>query len=334
MKQIILALVLPLATLAYDASSPADVVTEASVRGHMEFLASDALSGRGSGTRDEWIAATYVAAQLRRWGIEPLGDRGGYLQAIDVSSDVTPQEPRPGRTWNVVGRLLGSDPLLAEDVILLSAHLDSLGSHGNLANPIIYHGADDDASGVVAVLELAEAFAKGVRSKRTILFAWFGSEETDSRGAQRFIGAPPVPLSHIVANLEFEMLGRADPAVAPRTAWLAGFERTNLGPELVRHGANIVADPHPEQQFFERSDNIQLAYRGVIAHTVSSFGLHPDYHRPSDDLSRIQFEHLTAVIRSLIAPIGWLASSQFTPHWNTGTAPADVGHPSGQSQGR
>ena len=62
----------------------AAVITEASVKGHLEFLASDALNGRGSGTRDEWIAASYIASQLRRWGLEPLGDDGGYVQQVDI----------------------------------------------------------------------------------------------------------------------------------------------------------------------------------------------------------------------------------------------------------
>ena len=97
---------------------------------------------------------------------------------------------------------------------------------------------------------------------------------------------PPVPLTQIVADLQFEMLGRPDPKVPPGTLWLTGFERSTLGPELARQGAALVADPHPEQNFFQRSDNYPLALRGVIAHTISSFGLHTDYHRPSDDVRR------------------------------------------------
>ena len=78
-------------------------------------------------------------------------------------------------------------------------------------------------------------------------------------GAAHFIDAPPVPLDTIVANLEFEMIGRADKAVAAHTLWLTGYERSNLGPELARQGARLVADPHPEQNFFQRSDNYALA---------------------------------------------------------------------------
>jgi hypothetical protein len=289
------------------------VISEASVRGHMEFLASDAMNGRGSGTRDEWIAAAYVASEFRQWGIEPLGDDGDYVQTVTTTA-------ASGHTWNAVGRLAGRDATLGKDVILLTAHLDHLGVRGT-GPDTIYNGADDDASGTTAVLELAEAIAKAKRPKRTVVFALFGSEEAGGFGVQHFISAPPVPLERIVANLEFEMIGRPDVKVPPHTLWLTGYERSNLGPELARRGAKLVADPHPEQQFFMRSDNIVLAYEGVIAQTVSSFGLHSDYHRPSDDLSHIDFAHMTDAIRSMLQPVEWLANSNFKPEWRQGMRP-------------
>jgi Zn-dependent M28 family amino/carboxypeptidase len=117
------------------------------------------------------------------------------------------------------------------------------------------------------------------------------------------------------------MIGRPDPAVPPGSLWLSGFDRSNLGPELAKHGAHLVADPHPTQNFFQRSDNYALARRGIIAHTISSFGLHSDYHQPSDELSKIDFPHLTAAIVSMLEPIRWLANSTFRPTWNPGGKP-------------
>jgi Zn-dependent M28 family amino/carboxypeptidase len=168
---------------------------------------------------------------------------------------------------------------------------------------------------------LAEALAKGRRPRRTVIFVWFGSEEAGGFGARRFIDGPPVPLETIVANLEFEMIGRPDAAVPAHTLWLTGYERSNLGPELAKHGARLVADPHPAQLFFQRSDNIQLARRGVIAQTVSSFGLHREYHRVSDEVSTIDFAHMTEAIRSLLKPVLWLANSSLKPQWNQGMKP-------------
>jgi Zn-dependent M28 family amino/carboxypeptidase len=153
------------------------------------------------------------------------------------------------------------------------------------------------------------------------MFVWFGSEEAGLVGARHFMNAPPVPPERIVANIEFEMIGRPDSVVAPKTLWLTGYERSNLGPELARQGARIVADPHPKQGFFSRSDNIQLACAGVIAQTISSFGLHKEYHSPSDDLAHIDFAHMTEAIASMFSPVLWLANSTFTPAWLPGKKP-------------
>jgi Zn-dependent M28 family amino/carboxypeptidase len=154
-----------------------------------------------------------------------------------------------------------------------------------------------------------------------MVFAWFGSEEAGGYGARYFVEKPVVPLDRIVANLEFEMIGRPDASIAPHTLWLTGWERTTLGPKLAAQGARLVADPHPAEKFFTRSDNFTLARRGVIAQTVSSYGLHADYHQPSDKLSRIDFGHMTESIQSMLAPIRWLADSGFKPDWTPGGRP-------------
>jgi hypothetical protein len=288
-----------------------EAVTEPAVRAHMEMLAGDAMNGRESGSRDEWVAATYVASQLRHWGLEPLGDAGGFVRTIELES---------GRTWNVMAILRGRDPRRASEVVMLSAHLDNLGVHGTREDRI-YNGADDDASGVTGVLEIAHALAARRRAPRSVLFVWFGSEERGGLGVKDFIAHPPVPLTSIVASLGLEMIGRPNPDSPPRTVWLTGYERTTLGPALAAHGARLVADPYPSQRFFERSDNLSLARRGVIAQTISTFGLQPEYHSPSDDLAHIDFAHLTATIQSLIAPIEWLSHSSFTPAWQEGQRP-------------
>ncbi len=171
------------------------------------------------------------------------------------------------------------------------------------------------------MLELARVLAAGKRPRRTIYFVCFGSEERGGYGSRYFIAHSPVPLPEIIADLTFEMLGRPDEKVPAGKLWLTGFERSTLGPELARRGAALVADPHPEQNFFQRSDNYPLALRGVIAHTVSSFGLHTDYHRPSDDISKIDFPFMTRSLNSLVEPVQWLANSTFRPSWLPGQAP-------------
>jgi hypothetical protein len=299
-------------------------VSQESVRKYMQALASDEMRGRGSATADELTAAKYIASQLKLLKIDPAGDDGGYLQSVKFTRR---QRGAPGAppveatTTNVVGILRGSDPKLTKETILLSAHLDHLGVRGEGPGDNIYNGADDDASGVTAVLELAEALAGGPKPKRTVVFALFGSEEIGGFGARYFQEHPPVPVESFVANLEFEMIGRPDAAVAPHTLWLTGYERSNLGAELASHGARLVADPHPEQNFFRRSDNYVLAMKGIIAHTVSSYGLHTDYHRPSDDLAHVDFAHMTEAIESMVAPVRWLVNSDFKPQWSENGKP-------------
>jgi Zn-dependent M28 family amino/carboxypeptidase len=281
------------------------------------------------------IAARPPSNPVRIVGVAPpprparvLLDAETYatLERMAEGTPVTLEAPaKPAAkssTWNAVGRLAGRDPILSKDVILLTAHLDHLGASAKAATgDSIYNGADDDASGCVAVLELMEALATGERPKRTLVFTWFGSEEVGGHGAQFFIARPPVPLETIVANLEFEMIGRPDAAVAAKTLWLTGYDRTNLGPELARRGARLVADPHPQENFFMRSDNYTLALRGVVAQTVSSFGLHKEYHSTSDDVQHIDFAHMTEAIRSMLEPVRWLANSSFKPQWLPGKKP-------------
>ena len=317
-----------------NAVQTAHAALEREVRADMTFLADDDLHGRGSATRDEHIAALFAASQFQSLGLEPGGPAGSFLQKAPLPEPLPERlltrtskfEDTPRKeTWNVIAILRGSDPKRKDEVILLTAHLDHLGvAKPDPAKPdadLIYNGADDDASGTTAVLALAHLLATGPIPKRTVVFALFGSEEIGGFGARAFLANPPTPLTGIVANLEFEMIGRPDPAVPAGTLWLTGYERSNLGPELASHGAHLVNDPHPKEKFFQRSDNIALARQGVVAHTVSSFGLHADYHHPSDELQTIDFAHMTNAIVSMEAPIRWLVNSDWKPQWNPGGRP-------------
>jgi aminopeptidase-like protein len=90
---------------------------------------------------------------------------------------------------------------------------------------------------------------------------------------------------------------------------------------LAAHGAKLEPDKRLEERFFMRSDNIVLAKKGVVAQTVSSYGMHSDYHQPSDDLAHVDFQHMTTAIGSMIRPVEWLVNSEFTPKWNVGGKP-------------
>jgi Zn-dependent M28 family amino/carboxypeptidase len=269
-----------------------------------------------------------VGLRLAPGGDAKSDGQRDYLQEVEFDYDkldkrilrATGAEGRTskGHTQNVIGILQGK----TDEVIILSAHYDHLGARPPVeGKDTIYNGADDDASGTAAVMELARSLSRGPKLRRTIYFVLFGAEEFGGVGSDYFDQHPPVPLDKVVANLEFEMLGRPDPKVAKGTLWLTGYEKSDLGKALAKHGAALVADPHPEQNFFQRSDNYQLALKGVVAHTVSSFGLHAQYHRPDDDVAHIDWQHLERSVESMVGPVKWLANSDFQPTWAPGQKP-------------
>jgi len=298
----------------------------ACVRSNLDYLAGPVLHGRGSGTEDEHLAARFIARKLKEYGLAPAAEDEHYIQTATVQSREVTTAPAasskvddaPGtisHTWNVLAKIDGTDE--KDEIIVLSAHLDHLG----VKNGKTYPGADDDASGTVAVMELARALATEKKPRRTIVFALWGSEEKGLVGVRYFLKHPTFDLQNVVANLEFEMIGRPDPKLQRDQLWLTGWERTDLGPELAAHGAKLVADPHPEGNFFTRSDNYALAEDGIVAQTISSFGLHKDYHQPTDTLARIDWQHLDRAIASMIGPVTWLANTDFTPKWKEGKEP-------------
>ena len=238
--------------------------------------------------------------------------------AVDVAVKLLP-DAKPRRTFNAIGYLPGSDP--SAGTVLLTVHLDHLGIGRPVNGDAIYNGANDDAAGTTAVLELAHALAAGPKLKRNVLFVCYGSEEIGELGSTYFGAHPPVPLRDLVTNLEFEMIGNQDPKMPKGVLLLTGWERSNLGPTLKEHGALLGPDPYPEQHFFERSDNYALALKGVVAHTAAGWGTPPTYHQPSDDIEHLDLGFMTAAIQSLVEPVRWLASSDFTPKWNDGGQP-------------
>lgn len=223
-------------------------------------------------------------------------------------------------SYNAVGVLPGKNPETGK-VILLSAHLDHLGIGQPVNGDSIYNGANDDASGTTAVIELAHALASGPTPQRTVYFVCYGSEELGGLGSTYFREHPPIPLDRIAANLEFEMIGNQDPKMPKGKLLLTGWDRSNLGPTLVEHGALLGDDPYPEQDFFERSDNYPLALKGVVAHTAGGWGTPPTYHKPDDDIQHLDLEFMREAIQSLIEPMRWLANSEFVPQWLPGKQP-------------
>jgi acetylornithine deacetylase/succinyl-diaminopimelate desuccinylase-like protein len=323
----------PAALRAQSAAAPK--ISSTQVRRLESALADDSMEGRLTGSRGGARAARLIAREMKVIGLRPMGD-SGYYQRVPVSatdSGITLRssfsDAAPGRretAYNLIGLLEGSDPKTAGEVVVVDAHYDHLGIGTPVAGDSIYNGADDDASGTVSVLSVAKALASGPRPKRSILFVLTTGEEEGLLGTNWLLAHFPLALDSVVANLETEMIGRPDSlAGGPGKAWLTGYDRSTMGAMLARAHIAIVGDPRPAQHFFERSDNIAFAERGIPAHTVSSFNLHADYHRPSDDLSRIDFAHMTAVINSAVRAVELLANGPL-PVWNPGGRPVPQTH--------
>src|SRR5215207_7591453 len=285
--------------------------TESEVRRLLSALSDDSLEGRMTASRGSARAAAIIAAEMRRLGLEPAGD-SGYFQRVPIALVAA---------GNVVGVLRGTDPLVRDSAVLIDAHYDHLGIGRAVRGDSIYNGADDDASGVVAVLEIARALTAGPRPRRTVIFAATTGEEVGLLGTRWYLQHPVVPVAQMSANLEIEMIGRPDSlAGGAGRAWLTGFERSTMGATFVRAGLPIGPDKRLDQQFFERSDNIAFARLGVPAHTLSSYNMHKDYHAPSDDLAHVDIPHMTAVIRAGAAAARLLADG-VAPRWNPNGRP-------------
>jgi hypothetical protein len=321
-------------------------ITEQDVRRLLTGLADDSLEGRGTGTRGSMKAATLIANEFRAIGLEPAGD-SGFFQRVPVAIvqrgtregpalfssfaalDTVPASKRRTAV-NVVGILRGADPVLKDSVILIDAHYDHLGIGKPVQGDSIFNGADDDASGTVAVMEIARAMASGPRPKRTVIFAATTGEEVGLLGTRWYLQHPVAPIANMTANLEIEMIGRPDSlAGGPGRAWLTGFERSTMGSMFANAGLPIVADRRLDQSFFTRSDNIAFARAGVPAHTLSTYNMHDDYHTVRDDASRVDFAHMTGVIRAGAAATRLLADGP-APTWNPDGRPVASVPPQGR----
>ncbi|HEX2217607.1 MAG TPA: M20/M25/M40 family metallo-hydrolase [Gemmatimonadales bacterium] len=277
-----------------------------SPEGEMLRLAGAPGSDAGPGDTDRTDTTPGDTSGIDHTSIDTTGGDGG--------------SGRPVSDYNLVGLIRGSDPELRDEAVVLGAHFDHVGIGKPVEGDSIYNGADDDASGVAAVLAAARDLAKDP-PRRTVVVLLTSGEEFGVLGTQWYLERPAVPLAETVADLQVEMIGRPDSlAGGAGKLWLTGFERSTMGDALARAGLPVVADPRPEFNFFERSDNIVFALEGIPAHTLSSFGMHTDYHQPSDEVERIDFDHLAEAARVVSRATRILADGP-RPEWRPGGRP-------------
>lgn len=221
---------------------------------------------------------------------------------------------------NVVGSLEGRDSLLKHQYVVFSAHMDHLGvGPPDARGDSIYNGADDDASGTIAVVELARAFSElRPAPKRSLIFVAVSGEEMGLWGSDYFTNHPPVPIEQIVADLNVDMIGRnwKDTIVA------IGKEHSNLGTTLNQVAAahpdlrmTAIDDIWPEEHFYSRSDHFNFARKGVPILFFFN-GTHADYHRPSDEASKIDGEKESRIVKLLFYLGLELADRGAKPSWD------------------
>ena len=218
-------------------------------------------------------------------------------------------------TENVLGLLEGSDPKLKDELVTFTAHFDHVGIAGD---GVVFPGADDDGSGTVTVLELAEAFtANAVKPKRSLLFMTVTGEEKGLWGSDWYVKHPVVPLEKTVANLNIDMIGRLDTTYEklnnPNYVYVIGSDKISTELDSVlkvsnKQSENLILDykyndDKDPERFYSRSDHYNFARNGVPI--VFFFtGVHADYHRPTDTVDKIHFPRMEKIVR-LIYWTGW-----------------------------
>lgn len=289
-------------------------VTAAEVSEIIAVLADDSLEGRRAGTPGAESAARYVARHFADLGLRP--PEGGYLQRVELPAH-HPLEAHPAldsdTTANVIGILEGSDPALRAEAVLIGAHYDHLGwgGPGSLAPAAraIHNGADDNASGVAGMLELAELFASD-QPRRTLVFAAFGAEENGNVGSRHYVRAPAWPLERTVAMFNLDMIGRLRESLTvygtgTSDAW-PGILDSLEAAAAESPGGGLPVRRVPDG--FGPSDH--ASFYGAKVPILAFFtGPHEDYHRPSDDPQRVDAQGEVRVLELVAGVIEAVAGS-------------------------
>ena len=265
---------------------PALAPDSLAVRQDIDYLAGPALAGRLTGTPGNDSAAAYLARRYRALGLGPMSAR--YLQPFvarpAVKDGMSPSLP----TQNVFALLPGTDPALRGEYVVVGAHFDHLGTSTDGAldpddKSAVRRGADDNASGTAAVLELARLFAHAP-AKRSIIFANFSGEEEGLLGSQYFVDHAPVPLDSIDAMLNFDMVGRLKNdrlivyGVATAAEFAAMLDSANAAARFKLAAQGDGLGPSDQSSFY---------LKGIpVLHFFTD--LHEDYHRASDTPDKIR----------------------------------------------
>lgn len=297
-------------TLGSNAFSPE--ISASDIYSHIEFLASDSLQGRESGTEFEALASNYIIQKFEEFGVQPKGDDGTFLQAFTINTarltnphatDDAEGERRVAN--NVVGWIPGR--LNTNEYIVIGAHYDHLGygSFGSLYRgdtPRIHNGADDNASGTAGLLELAHYFSENPPADNILLLA-FSGEEMGLLGSAHYVEEPTVDLSQAKAMINLDMIGR----MSDKNLLIFGVGTTPKWSELALAVNEDSLSLNLVQDGTGASDHTSFYYKNIpVLHYFTD--THSDYHRPSDDLAYIEVEGQELVVDHVARMVDALGS--------------------------
>ena len=278
-------------------------IDEATLREHENFLAIDALEGRAAGFPGNEKAVEYLVKQVVSYRLKPAGE-DGYTQEFEFETQGATRKAK-----NVLALLEGSDPKLKEEFVLIGGHLDHVGRVGQAVGgqkdgpkdgDEIWNGADDNGSGTSAILTVARAFGLGkVKTKRSILFAWWNAEEAGLKGSAWWAGHPTRPLDKVTYCLNLDMVGR-NPERPMDVEGVKNAEGDALERIITAACAaeklKIKKYDHTNEAMF-RSDGVSLLRQGIPATMFFTYW-HADYHAVGDHADKIAYPNLAKIARS------------------------------------
>ena len=279
------------------AKTYADTIEEEDLRQLLYVYASDYFQGRETGTLGQKRAVSFLKEFYQNREIAAAEGTEDYFQPMNLNI-----KGKDIATENVVAIIPGSEK--PEEYLVISSHLDHIGMHDGQIN----NGADDDGSGSVALLEIAEAFQKAVAEgngpKRSIIFLHVSGEEKGLLGSKYYTNNPLYPLTQTIANLNVDMIGRTDPKRTEgkrNYVYLIGSDRLSTELHQISEAANAATlnveldytynAPDDPNRFYFRSDHYNFAKNNIPVIFYFN-GTHADYHRPSDTVDKIEFDLL------------------------------------------
>lgn len=295
--------------------SQQQIGTNDSIKSWLYFLASDEMKGRANGSQEIETVATWLSAKYKEYGLQTLTGLDNFLQPYLLDDDSSFVHK------NVIGYIPAKKKQNNNDsFVLLSAHFDHLGIHSDYAvnGDSIFNGANDNASGVVAMLAIAKnLYDNNIKPEYPIVFAAFSNEEMRGLGSGYFCNSGVVPIQKIKVNVNFEMLGRTD-EYGKNTFYISGPKFSNLQDIVVDFNKNtsweIAETGDLADKIFEMADNFILVTCAsdagvcVPAHSFFVSGVRSDMHRPSDEVEFIDFENLNNFVAHFTQLIIHLAS--------------------------